>query len=240
MLWNLRQTAGPRSRREVIARAVRGGALAVAAALLAALPAHAVDYVWNNAAGGNWNAPANWTPNGVPSSNADTATITLAGHVHGHGRRRLLRQDGHAGGRLGDADARASRRRAALTLFANSGTPTMTSTPTACSVTPAGRSAPFGQPSQVAVNGRYDWTGGIRDDERDDHGRRGGDDGALRGLGQDAHCGTRRSSTTGRSRSPAARTSTSRTTPTLTNAAAGSSTCRRTSASCRPAAARRR
>ena len=109
MLWNLRQSAGPRSRGEAIARAVRGGALAVAAALLAvASPARAVDYVWNNPAGGNWNAPANWTPNGVPSANADTATITLRGHVHRHGRRRLLRQDRHDGRRVGDADARAA------------------------------------------------------------------------------------------------------------------------------------
>ena len=35
------------------------------AALLAAAPAAAVDYVWNNAAGGNWNTAANWTPNGL-------------------------------------------------------------------------------------------------------------------------------------------------------------------------------
>jgi len=49
------------------------------AAMLAAGPAAAIDYVWNNASGGNWNVATNWTPNGVPNATTDTATITAAG-----------------------------------------------------------------------------------------------------------------------------------------------------------------
>lgn len=46
--------------------------------LVAALNARADLISWTNTAGGNWNVPANWNPNRVPSTN-DTAVITSAG-----------------------------------------------------------------------------------------------------------------------------------------------------------------
>lgn len=46
--------------------------------LVAALNARADLINWTNTAGGNWNVPANWNPNRVPSTN-DTAVITSAG-----------------------------------------------------------------------------------------------------------------------------------------------------------------
>lgn len=50
----------------------------VGAVLFAAPTARATDFVWNNAAGGNWTGPGNWTPIGPPGS-LDTATIDTAG-----------------------------------------------------------------------------------------------------------------------------------------------------------------
>ncbi|MCC6652957.1 MAG: hypothetical protein IT348_17515, partial [Candidatus Eisenbacteria bacterium] len=41
-------------------------------------PSHSAAVRWNNAAGGNWNVPGNWTPAAVPTA-ADTAVIDLAG-----------------------------------------------------------------------------------------------------------------------------------------------------------------
>ncbi len=49
-------------------------------AVLAPASGRAVDYAWNNAAGGNWNVASNWSPAGVPTSlTADRATISLTG-----------------------------------------------------------------------------------------------------------------------------------------------------------------
>ncbi len=36
-------------------------------------------YLWSNPAGGSWFTPTNWSPVGVPSTAADTATLSLAG-----------------------------------------------------------------------------------------------------------------------------------------------------------------
>jgi hypothetical protein len=46
--------------------------------LLTACVAHAEILNWTNLSGGNWNTPANWSPNQVPSAE-DTAVITNAG-----------------------------------------------------------------------------------------------------------------------------------------------------------------
>jgi hypothetical protein len=50
-------------------------------AYLACIPATtlAVSYQWNTAASGNWNAAANWTPNGDPNNVADSATVNATG-----------------------------------------------------------------------------------------------------------------------------------------------------------------
>jgi hypothetical protein len=53
------------------------GGLVLAALWLLAAPAPAQPYVWNNAAGGPWQTPGNWTPNGIPSG-SDTATIGIS------------------------------------------------------------------------------------------------------------------------------------------------------------------
>ena len=45
---------------------------------LCALPARAADIYWTNTLGGNWNVPANWSPNQVPGM-GDSAFITQAG-----------------------------------------------------------------------------------------------------------------------------------------------------------------
>ena len=42
------------------------------------LPARAAAVRWNNAAGGNWNVPANWLPAAIPTA-SDTAVVDLAG-----------------------------------------------------------------------------------------------------------------------------------------------------------------
>lgn len=39
----------------------------------------AIDYIWSNAGGGNWNVAANWSPAGIPNTAAGTATIALGG-----------------------------------------------------------------------------------------------------------------------------------------------------------------
>ena len=44
--------------------------------LLAAAGANALDLVWTNTAGGNWNAPANWSPNQFPGA-AGNAFISV-------------------------------------------------------------------------------------------------------------------------------------------------------------------
>jgi hypothetical protein len=55
-------------------------ALALTTAVFcSARSAQAVDYTWNNLAGGNWNTPTNWTPNGVPDDASDNAFITTDG-----------------------------------------------------------------------------------------------------------------------------------------------------------------
>jgi hypothetical protein len=46
--------------------------------LTAALSAQAATFSWTNTSGGNWNASANWSPNGVPGG-TDTGMITAAG-----------------------------------------------------------------------------------------------------------------------------------------------------------------
>ena len=53
-------------------------AIFLLAALLPALPASAEVINWTNTSSGNWNTPANWSPNHVPSTN-DLAVITNAG-----------------------------------------------------------------------------------------------------------------------------------------------------------------
>jgi hypothetical protein len=62
-----------------VVRRVAIAAVAFASVLAIADAAHAVAYVWNNAAGGNWSTPTNWTPNGVPNTDNDSATIDAAG-----------------------------------------------------------------------------------------------------------------------------------------------------------------
>jgi hypothetical protein len=59
---------------------VRQLALAFLASLMltATTPAKAASYTWTNTAGGNWNAAANWSPNGVPGG-TDSAAITTTG-----------------------------------------------------------------------------------------------------------------------------------------------------------------
>src|ERR1039457_5689633 len=42
------------------------------------ISARGATVIWTNTAGGNWNAPANWSPNQVPGA-SDTALITTPG-----------------------------------------------------------------------------------------------------------------------------------------------------------------
>ena len=52
--------------------------IVLGACLLAVQPGHAATVTWTNAAGGNWNVPANWSPNRVPGS-SDTAAFPDVG-----------------------------------------------------------------------------------------------------------------------------------------------------------------
>ena len=135
--------------------------VATVLALAAASPARAVSYIWNNAAGGNWNVPGNWTPNGVPNTNADTATITLAGTytvtLDGTFFVKTVTLGGATGTQTLLLPGPAGR---ALFLDANVGTATMTVNANGVFSHAGGTLAPFGAPAQVTVNGRYDWTSG--------------------------------------------------------------------------------
>jgi hypothetical protein len=53
-------------------------ALRILFTMAAPLLTQAATITWTNTAGGNWNAPANWSPNQVPGA-ADTAMITTPG-----------------------------------------------------------------------------------------------------------------------------------------------------------------
>lgn len=56
-----------------------GRSCAMSAALLAASAGRAQVIEWDNAAGGNWSAAANWSPMNVPDTAAETARFSLAG-----------------------------------------------------------------------------------------------------------------------------------------------------------------
>ena len=49
--------------------------LASASLLLVAHPAGATTYTWNNAGGGSWSNPSNWSPNSVPAQGGDVAVL---------------------------------------------------------------------------------------------------------------------------------------------------------------------
>ncbi|MDH5287733.1 MAG: hypothetical protein OEX23_14000 [Betaproteobacteria bacterium] len=128
-------------------------------AVLAAAPAAAVDYVWNNASGGNWNTPTNWTPNGVPSSNADTATITEPGTYTVTVDGGFFVKTVTLGGASGTQTLAIPATRQ-LVLSANIGTATMTVNANGV-LALGGQLAGVGSPvAQVTINGRWDWAAG--------------------------------------------------------------------------------
>ncbi len=55
-----------------------GIALFAASLLVGSLASRAASITWTNTGGGNWNVPANWSPNQVPGA-ADTALVTTPG-----------------------------------------------------------------------------------------------------------------------------------------------------------------
>lgn len=139
----------------------RLGILALAG-LLATAPAAAVDYVWNNPAGGNWNTAANWTPNGVPSSNADTATIALAGTYTVTVDGGFFVKTVTLGGASGTQTLALPATRA-LVLHANTGTPTMTVGTNGILAQSGGSLQTFGTPAPVTIAGQWNWTAGSVD-----------------------------------------------------------------------------
>jgi hypothetical protein len=50
--------------------------------MLAALPAGATTFTWNNAGGGSWSDASSWTPNGVPNTSGDVAVLPDLGGAY--------------------------------------------------------------------------------------------------------------------------------------------------------------
>jgi hypothetical protein len=128
-------------------------------ALVLAPSAHAIDYAWNNAGGGNWNVATNWTPNGVPNSNADTATITAAGTyavtIDGNFTVRTVTLGGATGTQTLSLPSTRT-----LTLQAPSGAAVVTVNANGVFSHEGGTLTGNTDPTQVTVNGRYDWVSG--------------------------------------------------------------------------------
>ena len=139
------------------------GLVAFAGVLAACAPAIAVDYVWNNAAGGDWGTAANWTPNGVPNATADTATITLAGTYTVTVVGSFTVGSVAIGGASGTQTLSLPGGGSGGILTLNAGAPTATMTVNANgAVNQSGGTLQTsgGNAGQVTVNGRYDWSGG--------------------------------------------------------------------------------
>ena len=134
-------------------------AAAAFVALVLAPSAHAIDYVWNNVAGGNWGTATNWTPNGVPNSNADTATITAAGTyavtIDGNFTVRTVTLGGATGTQTLSLPSTRT-----LTLQAPSGAAVVTVNANGVFSHAGGTLTGNTDPTQVTVNGRYDWVSG--------------------------------------------------------------------------------
>lgn len=148
-----------RSGRAPAGAGVCGWRVLAFAAVLAAAPAAAVDYVWTNPVSGNWNTAANWTPNGVPNSNADTATIAVAGTytvtVNGGFTVKTLTLGGASG-----TQTLALPSTRSLVLNANTGTATMTVNASGVFEQSGGDLVGTPPVPQVAMNGLWNWTGG--------------------------------------------------------------------------------
>lgn len=141
------------------ARRVRecAGVVLAAWALAVAAPALAVNYVWNNAAGGNWSTATNWTPNGVPNATSDTATIALAGTY-------TVTVDASVTVNtltIGGASGTQTLAIAGGIVNLNAGGPVATMTVNANgAVNQSAAGVLQGGPAQVAMNGRYDMASG--------------------------------------------------------------------------------
>src|SRR6516165_9308878 len=61
-----------------VPHALKNILLAVVVWFITNTPAHSATILWTNTLGGNWNVPANWSPNQVPGA-ADNANINAAG-----------------------------------------------------------------------------------------------------------------------------------------------------------------
>ena len=121
------------------------------------------EYTWNNAAGGDWGTAANWTPNGVPNATSDTATITLAGTYTVTVVGSFTVGSVAIGGASGTQTLSLPGGGSGGILTLNAGAPTATMTVNANgAVNQAGGTLQTsgGNPGQVTVNGRYDWSGG--------------------------------------------------------------------------------